>query len=252
MSKLRCPECLIRVDPQTAVCPQCGYRFRTEQFERILPFMRRPEKQWEGRLTLLQRLWGVLRIPSVAFWDIAHEPDRVGPMLIFLGNLTMISLWFMAMVYHITDATSILIYGFLGVWLIIAFLYLVLNLFYFGVIHLLVKLSGREGYFSETFMIGQYALLPFFFANTLSFLLLLGFLPPVTSANLTLLYLSPVWFIVYALASIAVLWGAILLSLGLRERYQYTTGIALVISFSVTVFVVVVAVISRLTVVPII
>jgi hypothetical protein len=101
-------------------------------------------------------------------------------------------------------------------------------------------------------MIGQYALLPFFFANILSFLLLMAFLPPVTSTNLTPLYLSPVWFIVYALASIAVLWGAILLSLGLRERYQYTTGIALVISFSVTIFVVVIALISRITIIPII
>ena len=110
MSKLRCPECLIRVDSQDAVCPQCGYRFRTEQFERILPFMRRPERQWDKRLTLLQRLWGVIRFPSVTFWDIAHEPDRKGPTLIFLGNLTAIALWYVAMVSHIVGASASLIF----------------------------------------------------------------------------------------------------------------------------------------------
>lgn len=252
MSKLRCPECMIRINPHDAVCPQCGYRFRTDQFERILPFLRRPERQWESRLTLRQRLWGVLRVPAVTFWDIVHEPDRRGPALIFLGNLVMISLWFVAVVIHVVDAVGALLYGFIGVFFVVAFLYLLLNLFYFGIIHVIVKISGREGYFSETFLIGQYALIPFFLANFVSALLLLALLPPVSIGNLAVLYLSPIWLIVYVLASIAILWGAVLLSLGIRERYRFSTGVALLISFSVTIFVVVVAIVARLTVVPVI
>jgi hypothetical protein len=252
LSKLRCPECLIRVDAQDAVCPQCGYRFRTEQFERILPFMRRPEKQWESRLTLWQRLWGVLRFPAVAFWDIAHEPDRKGPFLIFLGNLLAIALWYLAMVYHIVDATTMLIWGFTGVLFILTLFYLLLNLFYFGVIHTIVNLSGREGELSETFLIGQYALLPFLFANLLSFGLLMAFLPYTTLGYLIPLYLNPIWLVVYALASLALLWSAVLLSMGIRERYRLTTGSALLITFSVTIFVVVVAILVRATVIPII
>ncbi len=252
MSKLRCPECLIRVDTHDAVCPQCGYRFRTEQFERILPFMRRPERQWESRLSLRQRLWGILRFPAITFWDIAHEPDSRGPALIFLGNLAVISLWYVAMVSHISGAVSDLLLGFVGIFFVLALFYMLLNLFFFGIIHIIISLSGREGYFSETFLIGQYALLPFLFSNLLSFGLLLGFLPPVSIDNLAPLYLHPIWLVVYSLASLAMFWGSVLLSLGIRERYRFSSGLAFVICFSVTLFVVIIAFLVRLTVLPLI
>jgi hypothetical protein len=251
MSKLRCPECLLLVGPKDAVCPQCGYRFRTEQFERILPFMKRPERQWESRLTLRQRLWGILRFPAITFWDIAHELDTRGPGLIFLSNLVVISLWYVAMAYHITDG-GFLLYGFFGVFAILILLYMLLNLFYFGIIHLIINYSGREGQLSETFLIGQYALLPFLLANLVSLGLLLAFLPPASVASLTLLYVHPIWLAVYALASIAMLWGAVLLSLGIRERYRMPSETALLITMSVTLFVVVVAILVRVTVIPII
>lgn len=252
MSKLRCPECLILVESKDPVCPQCGYRFRTEQFERILPFMKRPERQWESRLTLWQRLWGVLRVPAIAFWDIAHEPDRKGPLLIFLGNLTVISLWYVAMVTHITGTTVSLMSGFVGVFFVFTLLFLLLNLFYFGVIHIIINLSGREGYFAETFLIGQYALFPLLLANLLSYVILQAFLPFTPISNLAPLYLSPIWLVVYGLASIAMLWGAVLLSLGIREHYHFPSVTALVITISVTLFVVILAILVRLTVIPII
>ncbi len=252
MSKLRCPECLILVGPQDAVCPQCGYRFRTEQFERILPFMKRPERQWESRLTLRQRLWGVLRFPAVTFWDIAHETDSRGPALIFLGNLAVISLWYIAMVIHVSDAANLLLYGFFGVFAILSLLYMLLNLFYFGIIHMIINYSGREGHLSETFLIGQYALFPFLLANLLSAGLLSAFLPPTTMANLTVLYIAPIWLAVYGLAGVAMLWGALLLSIGIRERYRMPSETALLITMSVTLFVVIIAILVRLTVIPII
>ncbi len=252
MSKLRCPECLILVGPQDAVCPQCGYRFRIEQFERILPFMKRPERQWESRLSLRQRLWGVLRLPSIAFWDIAHEPDRRGPALIFLGNLAAISLWYVALALHVVDGGSLLVYGFFGVFAILSLLYMLLNLFYFGVIQAIVNYSGREGYLGEIFLIGQYALLPFLLANLLSFGLLYAFLPYTSFLNMTTLYLAPIWLLVYALAGIAMIWGAFLLSLGIRERYRMPSETALLITMSVTLFVVVIAILVRLTVIPLI
>lgn len=252
MSKLRCPECLILVEPGDAVCPQCGYRFRTEQFERILPFMKRPERQWEGRLTFRQRLWGILRYPAITFWDIAHEIDSRGPALIFLGNLAVISLWYMAMAMHVTDGGMALLYGFLGVFVILSLLYMLLNLFYFGIIHMIIRYTGREGDLSETFLMGQYALFPFLLANLLSFGLLYALLPYATLANLAVLYLSPVWLAVYGLAGISMIWGAFLLSLGVREHYRMPSETALLITMSVTVFVVVVAILVRLTVIPII
>ena len=252
MSKLRCPECLIRVDSQDATCPKCGYRFRTEQFERILPFMRRPERPWDKRLTLLQRLWGVIRFPSVTFWDIAHEPDRKGPALIFLGNLTAIGLWYVAMVSHITGATTNLIFGFAGILFILTVFYMLLNLIYFGLIQFVIGLAGREGTFAETFLMGQYAHLPLFFANLLSFGILMLGLPPTPLGSLAALYLDPLWLVVYGLVSIALLWGAVLLAMGIRERYRFTTNIALAITFSVTLFMVIVAILVRLTVPPVI
>ncbi|MFW9830905.1 MAG: YIP1 family protein [Candidatus Thorarchaeota archaeon] len=252
MSKLRCPECLILVGSKDPVCPQCGYRFRIEQFERILPFMKRPERQWESRLTLWQRLWGILRFPSIAFWDIAHEQDHKGPGLIFLGNLVAISLWYVAMVTHIMDATASLMFGFVGIFIVFTLFFLLLNLFYFGIIHIVINLSGREGYFAETFLIGQYALFPLLLANLVSYVILQASLPFAFLSNLSILYLSPVWLVVYGLASVAMLWGAVLLSLGLRERYHFPTVTAFIITMSVTIFVVTIAILVRLTVIPII
>ncbi|MFX1342652.1 MAG: Yip1 family protein [Promethearchaeota archaeon] len=253
MSSLRCPECLIRVGSTDAVCPQCGYRFRVEQFERILPFMRRPEKQWESRLSFRQRLWGVLRIPSITFWDIAHEPDTRGPMLLFLANLVVISLWYVAMTSKIVGVTINPAFGFLGVLLVLALLYMLLNIFYFGIIHIIVRYSGnRDEPFSITFLMGQYALLPFLLANLLSLGLLMAFLPYTDISSLALLYLHPIWLIVYGLACAALLWCAILLSMGLRERHRLSTTIALISTLSVTLFVVITVLLVRLTVMPLI
>jgi hypothetical protein len=214
--------------------------------------MKRPEKQWESRLTFRQRLWGVLRFPAVAFWDIAHELDGRGPALLFLANLAVIALWFIAMASHVTDAGAFLFFGFFGVFAILSLLYMLLNLFYFGIIQMLINYSGREGQLSETFLMGQYALLPFLLANLISTALLFVFLPPVDSSSLTLLYIHPIWLAVYAIASIAMLWGAILLSLGVRERFRMSSETALLITMGVTIFVVIVAILVRLTVIPII
>jgi hypothetical protein len=214
--------------------------------------MKRPEQQWETRLTLRQRLWGVLRFPSIAFWDIAHDIDRRGPALIYLGNLAVISLWYVAMALHVTDYGAFLLYGFFGVFVILLLLYMLLNLVYFGIIHAIISYTGREGNLSETFLMGQYALFPFLLANLLSFGLLFAFLPLTSSADLTVLYLAPVWLAVYALASLALIWGAVILSLGIRERYRMPSATALVLTMSVTLFVVIVAVLVRLTVIPII
>jgi hypothetical protein len=246
MSSLRCPECLNRIDSKDAVCPQCGYRFRTEQFERILPFMRRPEKQWESRLSFRQRLWGVLRIPSITFWDIAHEPDTRGPLLLFLANLAVISLWYVAMASKILGVTTNLAFGFFGVFLVLTLLYMALNIFYFGVIHIIVRYSGnRDEPFSITY-------LPFLLANLLSRGLLMAFLPYTDFSSLALLYLHPIWLVVYGLACAALLWGAILLSMGLRERHRISTAIALIITLGVTLFVVITVLLVRLTVIPLI
>jgi hypothetical protein len=156
------------------------------------------------------------------------------------------------MVLHVVDAGSLLLYGFVGVFAILSLLYMLLNLVYFGIVHAIINYSGREGDFSETFRMGQYALFPFLLANLLSFGLLVAGLPNTTWVNMTILYLHPIWLAVYALASIAVLWGAVILSLGIRERYRMPSATALLITMSVTLFIVVVAVLVRLTVIPII
>ena len=156
------------------------------------------------------------------------------------------------MALHIVDGGNQLLYGFFGVFAILSLLYMLLNLFYFGIIHMIVNYSGREGHLAETFLMGQYALFPFLLANLLSLGLLLAFLPNATLASLILLYIHPIWLAVYALASIAMFWGAILLSLGMRERYRMPSETALVITVSVTLFVVIIAILVRLTVIPII
>ncbi|MFX1562411.1 MAG: YIP1 family protein [Promethearchaeota archaeon] len=254
MSTLRCPECGFKVHPNDAVCRQCGYRFRMDRFERILPFLRRPERQWENRLSLRQRLWAILVLPSVAFWDIVREPDTRGPVLIFFGNIFVISFFYIMMMVHVVgNSLYSLLFGWLGILPIFLLLYFLWTLIYYGFVHLIVNLAGEEGYFAETFLLSQYSSLPFLIANTISLPLLLLIPPPiglsfVSITNLGALLFSPVWFIVWGLSVAGYLWGAVLLAMGLRERYHFSTEKALLITLSVTLFVVVVGFIARITI----
>lgn len=146
-----------------------------------------------------------------------------------------------------TGATS-LIYGFLGVLLIYPLLHLFYNLFFYGIIHAIIRLSGRKGSFGDTFILGQYSALPLLLANLLSLGVLLVSLPSVPVSELTdlvLLY-QPLWLVVWGLTAIASLWGAVLLTLGIRERYHMSTSIALLATFTVTVIVVMLGLFARL------
>ncbi len=211
--------------------------------------MRRPEKRWEGRLTLRQRLWSTLTVPSIAFWDIAREPDRRGPFLIFLGNIFSISLFYLLIIMKTTGNTS-LIYGFLGVFLIYSLLHLIYNGIFYGIIHLIVRLSGRKGAFGDTFILGQYSALPLLLANLLSLGILgVGLVPhPITELMQLVYPYQSIWLVVWILTAIASLWGAFLLALGLRERYHMSTSIALLTTFTVTVIVVMLGLFARLSV----
>jgi hypothetical protein len=174
-------------------------------------------------------------------------------MLLFLANLAVISLWYVAMTSKILGVATNLAFGFFGVFLVLTLLYMALNIFYFGVIHIIVRYSGnRDEPFSITYLMGQYALLPFLLVNLLSLGLLMAFLPYTDFSSLALLYLHPIWLVVYGLACAALLWGAILLSMGLRERHRISTAIALIITLSVTLFVVITVLLVRLTVIPLI
>jgi hypothetical protein len=225
-----------------------------DRFERVLPFMRRPERQWERRLTLRQRLLSVLILPSVAFWDIVREPDNRGPLLIFWGNILAVSLFFVALVVHIVDAAALgLFLGFAGILVAYAILHFGWAIIYFGIIHTVVRVSGRDGVFAETFLLGQYSQLPLLLANTISLLLLLAGLPfGVSLAEISVLTLSPVWLVVWGLTVGAWLWGAVLLALGLRERYNFSTGAALFTTLTVTLFVIIVWFVVRLAPTPLI
>jgi hypothetical protein len=153
----------------------------------------------------------------------------------------------------IIGATVNLALGFMGVLIVLALLYLFLNLFYFGVIHFILRYSGkRDEPLSITFLMGQYALLPFLLVNLLSLGLLMVFLPFTDITFLAPLYLHPIWLVVFGLSCAALLWGAILLSMGIRERHRISTAIALIITLSVTVFVVITIMLVRMTVIPLI
>jgi uncharacterized protein with PQ loop repeat len=185
----------------------------------------------------------------VAFWDIVREPDNRGPLLIFSGNILAVSLFFVAMVVHVADAAALgLFLGFAGILLVYAILHFIWAIIYFGIIHGIVRVSGREGLFAETFLLGQYSQLPLLIVNTISLLLLMGGLPfSVPFAEIGLLTASPVWLVVWGLTVGAWLWGAVLLALGLRERYNFSTGASLVLTLAVTLFVVIVWFVVRLT-----
>ena len=156
------------------------------------------------------------------------------------------------MVFHVTDfLVAGLQWGFVGLFFIFFLLYWLGVVLYYGIIHLVIRISGHEGRFGDTFLIGQYSALPVLFANLLSLILLFALLPFETITNLSLLILHPVWLIVLGLGSIAYLWGAILLALGIRVRYKLSTGSSLLITLSVTVFFILILFLARLTVIPV-
>ncbi|MFX1474238.1 MAG: YIP1 family protein [Promethearchaeota archaeon] len=209
--------------------------------------MRRPERRWQGRLSLRQRLWSTLTVPSVAFWDIAREPDRAGAFLILLGNVFSISLFYLLIILKVTGATS-LIYGFLAVFPISTLFLIIYNLVFYGIIHMIIRLSGRKASFGDTFILGQYSALPLLLANLLSLGVLFVLLPAVSASELSRLVYpyQPIWLVVLVLTSIASLWGAVLLTLGIRERYHMSTSSALLTTFTVTIIVVLLGVFARL------
>jgi hypothetical protein len=194
-------------------------------------------------------LWSTLTVPSVAFWDIAREPDRTGSFLIFLGNLFSITLFYLLLISK-TTITASLFLGYLGVFLIFAIFFLIYNLFLYGIIDAVVRLSGRKGSFWDTFILGQYSALPLLLANLLSLIILLVLLPSVEVAELLYLVFpyQPIWLVLYILTAVASLWGAFLLALGLRERYHMSTSVAFVTTFTVTIIVVVLGLFARLTI----
>ncbi len=249
MSALRCPQCHHRIHQEDSTCGFCGFRFRYDRFERVLPFMRRPERRWEGRLSLRQRLWSTLTVPSIAFWDIAREPDRAGPFLIFLGNILSISLFYILIILKTTGTASLFL-GFLVVFLIFFIFFTIYNFFLYGIIHIIIRLSGRKGGFWDTFILGQYSSLPLLLANLLSLVVLVLLLPSVAVTELMFLVFpyQSVWLVVYILTAVASLWGAFLLALGIRERYHMSTSVAFMATFTVTVIVVILGLFARLTI----
>jgi uncharacterized protein with PQ loop repeat len=164
-----------------------------------------------------------------------------------LGNLFSVSLFYLLIILKTNSATN-LISGFLVAFFISSLFLLIYNYVFYGIIYMIIRLSGRNASFGDTFILGQYSALPLLLANLISLGILFVILPAVSVSELTrLIYpYQPIWLVWWILTSIASIWGAVLLTLGIRERYHMSTSIALLTTFTVTVIVVILGWFARL------
>ena len=89
---MRCPRCGNDAPKDEYICSFCGVRLRMELIEKI-PIFRRHEVKWERRQGTFKRLINVIIRPSRAFWDIKHQTDVKGPILIILFNAIILGIW---------------------------------------------------------------------------------------------------------------------------------------------------------------
>jgi hypothetical protein len=89
---MRCPRCGNDAHAEEYICSFCGVRLKTEPIEQI-PIFRRQEEKWVKRMSTTQRLIHVIKAPAKAFWDIKNDTDTRGPIMIILGNATIMGLW---------------------------------------------------------------------------------------------------------------------------------------------------------------
>jgi hypothetical protein len=266
----RCEFCDSPVPADATICPVCREEIAEESVERLLPLLKRPEKEEVHFMSLRERLWGVLRRPSATFRDIGTRPDSAGPLVIIIMNALVMMGLFLGLSSKINtqvilDATSgqttevSILFSPAGISFLTAALVGIIPGIMLGLIYLLIgtafahfafKLTGGSGGKMKTLSVVGYSIFPVVLVRLLSILIVFLVVPsypvPVDFTNpSTLLAIAPnlvnwtynlnIWFIIDVMTTGAFVWTGFLLIFGIREAHDTSTAWAVVVAILCTI-----------------
>jgi len=261
----RCEFCDSPVPADATVCPVCKETIAEETLERILPMLKRPEREEVRFMGFRRRMWGVVRDPATTYRDIGQRPDAVGPFLVILINAAIIGGMFLALSSKVntvvilnattmeTVNTNVLLSPHSGYFYLVALLGMIPNImlgFVYLVIgtafaHFAFKLTGGTGKRLKTLSIIGYSMIPVILVRLVSIIIIFLIVPEypsivdfnnpsalaaLTSAIVEAAYTSGVWQILDIMMIGAFLWTGFLLIFGIREAHGMSTTWATVVS----------------------
>lgn len=244
-----CPKCGALVAPDEEVCPNCNYRLAEETLERLLPLLKRPEREPISAMPFPIRIAKAIIAPSSALHDVARAPDAMGPLIIYILNVLVLTLFYAAVWNHIYPFGDYWLLRVLGDGAILgrlvsnALLVFIQFLFLGFAYWLPFRLVGKKSGFKKNLSIVGYAYIPVLIGRAVSLLLLFTNLPMIlipASASLlqaqiliALVFMSPVWNNVAGIEIACWLWAAFLIALGIRQLNQLKTAVALISSYAI-------------------
>lgn len=248
---MSCPKCGALVAPDEEICPECNYRLAEETLERLLPLLKRPEKEPISPMPFPIRIAKAIIAPSSAFHDISRAPDAAGPFIIYTLNVLAITIYYAAGWNHIYPLGDYWILRVLGDGALFgrlasnAILVLIQFLFLGFIYWLPFRLIGRKSSFKRDLSIVGYAYTPVLIGRAISILILFTSLPAIViPGNASLLqaqfsvasvFVSSVWNTVTAVEIACWLWAAFLIALGIRQVNELSTVAALISSYAIMI-----------------
>lgn len=246
---MSCPKCGALVAPDEEVCPECNYRLAEETLERLLPLLKRPEKEPISPMPFPIRIAKAVIAPSQAFHDIARAPDAAGPIILYALNVLAVTIYYAAGWNHIYPFGDYWILRLLDDGAVLGILFsnalmVLIQLLFLGFIYWLpFRLIGRKSSFKRDLSIVGYAYVPILIGRALSVLILFTSIPtiiiPVNASllqaqiSVTSIFISTVWNTVAVIEIASWLWAAFLIALGIRQVNELSTTAAFISSYAI-------------------
>jgi hypothetical protein len=266
----RCEFCDSPVPADATICPVCREEIAEESVERLLPLLKRPEREEVRFMSLRERLWGVLRRPSATYRDIGTRPDAAGPFVIIIMNALVMMGLFIGLSSKINTQVVVdtvsgqtaevnVLFSHAGASFLTAAIIGIMPGIMLGMIYLLIgtafahfafKLTGGSGGRMKTLSVVGYSIFPVVLVRLFSILVVFLVVPsyPVLvdfNNPLALLAISPnlvdwaynlnVWFIIDMMTTGAFVWTGFLLIFGIREAHDTSTAWAVVVAILCTI-----------------
>jgi hypothetical protein len=244
---MSCPRCGALVAPDEEVCPECNYRLTEETLERLLPLLKKPEKEPISAMPFPTRIAKAIIAPSQAFYDISRAPDAAGPFIIYLLNILVLALYYGAGWDHIYPfgdywILRVLSDGALLGRIVSNSILVFIQFLFIGFIYWLpFKLVGRKGSYKRDLSIIGYAYTPVLIGRAISVLILSTSLPSIiipvgasllqAGISITFVFTSSVWSVVTIIEFACWLWAAFIIALGIRQVNELSTTAALISSY---------------------
>ncbi|MCL6448329.1 MAG: YIP1 family protein [Armatimonadetes bacterium] len=200
--------------------------YGADETKEMLP-QKVPEQEKNGRPQgFLELVYGVLFEPSATFSRIKDRERLPVGRTVIIFTLANVAVSLMSatvtsrlMYFHAVDGAGVLMRSVAPAMAVLGLFFQYAKwFFYSGLLHLLAEFFGGRGRALGVFVVSGLASLPAVFTVPVNFLLLLFGVRGFTLS-----------FFVYLFSVVAVVWGAVLLVLGIREVHGLSTGRAVAV-----------------------